>query len=58
MQARVFGNVTPALRVRNVSAFCERAPMYGEARWYRRYKDLEPVLDIAQSEQYEGRLFC
>ena len=31
--------------------------MYGEARWYRRYKYLEPVLDIAQSEQYEDRLF-
>lgn len=31
--------------------------MYGEARWYRRYKNLEPVLDIAQSEQYEDSFF-
>ena len=39
-QARVFSNAAPALRVRNVSAFCVRAPVYGEARWYRRYKYL------------------
>jgi len=35
-EARVPRNVAPALRVRNVLAFCERTDFIRKARWYHR----------------------